>query len=322
MKKIVFKVLAFIICFLLLFSCEKSLTEVEKWNELQRNFYGYNVKDRIGIDIESVKYSTCLGDSVFLTGFRNGKIWIAMFNGQTKEQLQEWNGTKAVDREVEFDLDLGYGEHKIVELKINCFDLISLKKTTWGYVFILRFLQIDLGSIPTLHADNHIEKEVVFLKDNNLIQIPTEMYPSIISNCWYQESIIIKGKSPVKFIVLSSEGKAVATLQEAPCRNDYIFEPLPISYKEGINFTRDRDWIDDQQVHRYACRYDYSTKEIVWKTFIPSLTNTTYNTRETLTLIENSGKQWQFQYDITNIDGSKQQSIFTINMDSGELIEK
>ena len=209
-----------------------------------------------------------------------------------------------------------------MELKINCFDLISLKKTTWGYVFILRFLQIDLGSIPTLHADNHIEKEVVFLKDNNLIQIPTEMYPSIISNCWYQESIIIKGKSPVKFIVLSSEGKAVATLQEAPCRNDYIFEPLPISYKEGINFTRDRDWIDDQQVHRYACRYDYSTKEIVWKTFIPSLTNTTYNTRETLTLIENSGKQWQFQYDITNIDGSKQQSIFTINMDSGELIEK
>lgn len=74
MKKLLFKVCTVIICSLFLCSCEKDA--LEDPNDLikqqQKDFYGYNVKDKSNIDVTSL-ISIELGDSTFLTGFKDNR---------------------------------------------------------------------------------------------------------------------------------------------------------------------------------------------------------------------------------------------------------
>lgn len=58
------------------------------------DFYGYRIQNTDGIDNESLNVYMVSPDSTFLSGIKNRKIWIGLFNEQTKEQLQEWEGTE------------------------------------------------------------------------------------------------------------------------------------------------------------------------------------------------------------------------------------
>ena len=60
-------------------------------------FQGYLVKNKEGFDINSINILCYNEDSTFLTGFRNEKLWVALFNEHTNEQLHEWNGTESFD---------------------------------------------------------------------------------------------------------------------------------------------------------------------------------------------------------------------------------
>ena len=95
----VFNVCMFVICSLLLLSsCDKDpLMGSEEWEQERRNnFYDYKVKNREGFDMLSITPCAYNEDTAFLTGIKNEKMWIGMFDNHTKEQLKEWNGTKTV----------------------------------------------------------------------------------------------------------------------------------------------------------------------------------------------------------------------------------
>lgn len=56
---------------------------------------GYRIKNAEGLDWNNVSANT-IGDSTWLCGLKNWKIWIGLFDEQTKEQLEEWNGIETI----------------------------------------------------------------------------------------------------------------------------------------------------------------------------------------------------------------------------------
>ncbi len=243
----VFNVCMFVICSLLLLSsCDKDpLMGSEEWEQERRNnFYDYKVKNREGFDMLSITPCAYNEDTAFLTGIKNEKMWIGMFDNHTKEQLKEWNGTKTVERTIK--IDKGYGETEL--FNVTAFDFRSdIYKTNWGFTAALSYL----------HRENIAEWKGNFVNGD--------------------------------------------------------FNPVPISYTEGIFIDRESDY--------FIIRYNYQTGKDVWKTSIPSLKGVEENARINSIILEQSNSIWKYQIDITNYDGSKKQVIFTVDVETGKVTE-
>lgn len=294
MTKKLFKVFTAIICSLLLSSCGKDA--LEDPNDLikqqQKDFYGYNVKDKSNIDVTSL-VATELRDSTFLTGFKDNKMWITLFDKQTKEQLQEWNATKTIERTIK--IDKGYGEYDI--FNIGKF-ILNLEKTDWGFVSTIEYIRETDGYL--LSSNDVINKDMLFLKDKQLIHIQA---PSIKINNpnWYKGSIVISQVDTI--IVLSANGEKICELNSIPHRDNNIY---PVSYTDGLNLTESN----------YISRFNFSNNKYVWKTSL----DIESNARKTVTILDKDDKQWTFQFDVVNYDGSKQQVKFSVDIATGEII--
>ena len=66
---------------------------------------------------------------------------------------------------------------------------------------------------------------------------------------------------------------------------------------------------------------DHSAAKTIWSTDILSLKNLEDNARINASILEQNNPIWKYQIDITNYDGSKQQVIFTVDVETGEVIE-
>lgn len=294
MKKLLFKVCTVIICSLFLCSCEKDA--LEDPNDLikqqQKDFYGYNVKDKSNIDVTSL-ISIELGDSTFLTGFKDNKMWITLFDKQTKEQLQEWNGSETIERIIK--IDKGYGEYDI--FNIGKF-ILNLEKTDWGFVSTIEYIRETDGYL--LSSNDVINKDMLFLKNKQIIYIQA---PTININNpnWYKGSIVISQVDTI--IVLSANGENICELNSIPHRDNNIY---PVSYTDGLNLTESN----------YISRFNFSNNKYVWKTSL----DIESNARKTVTILDKDDKQWTFLFDVVNYDGNKQQVKFSVDIATGEII--
>ena len=290
---------------LLLPSCDK-----DHGND---NFYGYNVENHDGFDMLSITQCSYNQDTAFLTGIKNEKHWIGMFDEHTKEQLQEWNGTETIDRKETVG---GYGEE--TTFNVPNFSISDISKTDWGFVTspdYCIFLSTDNG-----YMQGSSKRNVLFLKDDKMI-IYTVEFPILFNSHWFKESVVVESplngsSSKSRYIVLSPEGEEIVELKKKP--SNQIGEEnilLPTSYTDGIGIRLGGD-------HSYcAFRENYATTEILWETPIPSLTNTEGNPRINITVLEQKNPIWKYQIDITNYDGSKQHFIFTVDVETGKVTE-
>ena len=305
----VFNVCMFVICSLLLLSsCDKDpLMGSEEWEQERRNnFYDYKVKNREGFDMLSITPCAYNEDTVFLTGIKNEKMWIGMFNNHTKEQLKEWNGTKTVERTIK--IDKGYGETEL--FNVTAFDFRSdIYKTNWGFTAALSYLHREN---TLLTSSDIVSKDIFLLNGNEIIVYPLN-YPAIANPYWFQGSIFVLNmiENCTYSIILSPDGKKIAEWKGNFVNGD--FNPVPISYTEGIFIDRESDY--------FIIRYNYQTGKDVWKTSIPSLKGVEDNARINSTILEQSNPIWKYQIDITNYDGSKKQVIFTVDVETGEVTE-
>ena len=303
----VFKVCMFVICsLLLLFSCDKDpLMGSEEWEQERRNnFYDYKVKNREGFDMLSITPCAYNEDTAFLTGIKNEKMWIGMFDNHTKEQLKEWNGTKTVERTIK--IDKGYGETEL--FNVTAFDFRSdIYKTNWGFTAALSYLHREN---TLLTSSDIVSKDIFLLNGNEIIVYPLN-YPAIANPYWFQGSIFVLNmiENCTYSIILSPDGKKIAEWKGNFANGD--FNPVPISYTEGIFIDRESDY--------FIIRYNYQTGKDVWKTSIPSLKGVEDNARINSTILEQSNPIWKYQIDITNYDGSKKQVIFTVDVETGEV---
>ena len=305
----VFNVCMFVICSLLLLSsCDKDpLMGSEEWEQERRNnFYDYKVKNREGFDMLSITPCAYNEDTAFLTGIKNEKMWIGMFDNHTKEQLKEWNGTKTVERTIK--IDKGYGETEL--FNVTAFDFRSdIYKTNWGFTAALSYLHREN---TLLTSSDIVSKDIFLLNGNEIIVYPLN-YPAIANPYWFQGSIFVLNmiENCTYSIILSPDGKKIAEWKGNFVNGD--FNPVPISYTEGIFIDRESDY--------FIIRYNYQTGKDVWKTSIPSLKDVEDNARINSTILEQSNPIWKYQIDITNYDGSKKQVIFTVDVETGEVTE-
>lgn len=305
----VFNVCMFVICsLLLLFSCDKDpLMGSEEWEQERRNnFYDYKVKNREGFDMLSITPCAYNEDTAFLTGIKNEKMWIGMFDNHTKEQLKEWNGTKTVERTIK--IDKGYGETEL--FNVTAFDFRSdIYKTNWGFTAALSYLHREN---TLLTSSDIVSKDIFLLNGNEIIVYPLN-YPAIANPYWFQGSIFVLNmiENCTYSIILSPDGKKIAEWKGNFANGD--FNPVPISYTEGIFIDRESDY--------FIIRYNYQTGKDVWKTSIPSLKGVEDNARINSTILEQSNSIWKYQIDITNYDGSKKQVIFTVDVETGKVTE-
>ena len=305
----VFNVCMFVICSLLLLSsCDKDpLMGSEEWEQERRNnFYDYKVKNREGFDMLSITPCAYNEDTAFLTGIKNEKMWIGMFDNHTKEQLKEWNGTKTVERTIK--IDKGYGETEL--FNVTAFDFRSdIYKTNWGFTAALSYLHRE----NTLLTSSDIVSKDIFLLNGNEIIVHPLNYPAIANPYWFQGSIFVLNmiENCTYSIILSPDGKKIAEWKGNFVNGD--FNPVPISYTEEIFIDRESDY--------FIIRYNYQTGKDVWKTSIPSLKGVEDNARINSTILEQSNPIWKYQIDITNYDGSKKQVIFTVDVETGEVTE-
>ena len=305
----VFNVCMFVICSLLLLSsCDKDpLMGSEEWEQERRNnFYDYKVKNREGFDMLSITPCAYNEDTAFLTGIKNEKMWIGMFDNHTKEQLKEWNGTKTVERTIK--IDKGYGETEL--FNVTAFDFRSdIYKTNWGFTAALSYLHRE----NTLLTSSDIVSKDIFLLNGNVIIVYPLNYPAIANPYWFQGSIFVLNmiENCTYSIILSPDGKKIAEWKGNFVNGD--FNPVPISYTEGIFIDRESDY--------FIIRYNYQTGKDVWKTSIPSLKGVEENARINSIILEQSNSIWKYQIDITNYDGSKKQVIFTVDVETGKVTE-
>lgn len=305
----VFNVCMFVICSLLLLSsCDKDpLMGSEEWEQERRNnFYDYKVKNREGFDMLSITPCAYNEDTAFLTGIKNEKMWIGMFDNHTKEQLKEWNGTKTVERTIK--IDKGYGETEL--FNVTAFDFRSdIYKTNWGFTAALSYFHREN---TLLTSSDIVSKDIFLLNGNEIIVYPLN-YPAIANPYWFQGSIFVLNmiENCTYSIILSPDGKKIAEWKGNFVNGD--FNPVPISYTEGIFIDRESDY--------FIIRYNYQTGKDVWKTSIPSLKGVEDNARINSTILEQSNPIWKYQIDITNYDGSKKQVIFTVDVETGEVTE-
>ena len=299
----------FVICSLLLLSsCDKELVKGPgEWEQERRNnFYDYKVKNREGFDMLSITPCAYNEDTAFLTGIKNEKMWIGMFNLHTKEQLKEWNGTKTVERTIK--IDKGYGETKL--LNVTAFDFRSgIYKTNRGFIAVLSYLHRENTFLTTSDV---VSKDIFLFNGNEIIVYPLN-YPTIANPYWFQGSIFVLNmiEDCTYSIILSPDGKKIAEWKGNFVNGD--FNPVPISYTEGIFIARESDF--------FIIRHNYQTGKDVWKTSIPSLKGVEDNARINSTILEQSNPIWKYQIDITNYDGSKKQVIFTVDVETGEVTE-
>ncbi|MFR4268997.1 MAG: hypothetical protein ACLT13_14085 [Parabacteroides merdae] len=279
----------------------------EEWEQERRNnFYDYKVKNREGFDMLSITPCAYNEDTAFLTGIKNEKMWIGMFDNHTKEQLKEWNGTKTVERTIK--IDKGYGETEL--FNVTAFDFRSdIYKTNWGFTAALSYLHREN---TLLTSSDIVSKDIFLLNGNEIIVYPLN-YPAIANPYWFQGSIFVLNmiENCTYSIILSPDGKKIAEWKGNFVNGD--FNPVPISYTEEIFIDRESDY--------FIIRYNYQTGKDVWKTSIPSLKGVEDNARINSTILEQSNPIWKYQIDITNYDGSKKQVIFTVDVETGEVTE-
>lgn len=306
----IFNVCMFVICSLLLLSsCDKESNSIDI-------FYDYKVKNQEGFDIYSIILCPYNEDTTFLTGIKNEKMWVGMFDEHTKEQLKEWNGTETIERTIK--IDLGYGKTELLNI-VSFGSKLGIYKTNWGYIPTLTYGVI----LPTLGGGTALEKDILLLNDDKMI-VYSAVNPSIIQSHWYQESIVVSSyiRDSYSYKVVSPEGKEIVELKSKPYNRLIELENLfPVSYTDGIGFYERGRGYDNKKCDIYIHRVNYAISKDLWDIPISSLTNIEKDALFNITILEQSNPIWKFQIDITNYDGSKKQVIFTVDVETGKVTE-
>lgn len=204
----IFNVCIVICSLVLLSSCNKDpLMGSEEW-ELDRrnNFYDYKVENRDGFDMISITPCTYNEDTAFLTGIKNEKMWIGMFDNHTKKQLKEWNGTETIERTIK--IDKGYGD--TYTLDVSAFILREIEKTSWGFALTPGYEHRE--PVKDGMSNNNVyggyAKDILLLNGDEIIVYPLN-HPAIANPYWFQGSIFVLSmiENCTYSIILSPDGK-------------------------------------------------------------------------------------------------------------------
>lgn len=253
-------------------------------------------------------------NKIWLSGIKNGKIWIGLFNEQSKEQILEWTGK---DIEKEIIADKGYGEY--IPIKISNLSISAVAQNETGYS-VLTYVSDELS---TSNEAKTCFYKVLFLNKritdsslpvNYFLQQNPQSWNLSGIQKWYNNSFLIfntgfLANEPRFFYVYSSEGVFMQECLDMPYRFENVYT---CSYTEYIIFFQREDGF---QVYRNSLNSALS----IWDSYV-HLPGQLKNAKYTYSLLDDKTNIWKYQISILLFTGKKNIINFSVNINTGEIL--
>lgn len=278
--------------------------------------YGYKVKDTTALVVmgRSQKRENTDIDikegTTFLSGTRNGKLWIAGFDTDSKEQTFEFVDSKPM--ELKYKLHLGYGEYR--DVTIDKTDVKYIIDNAPNFITILHVY--DEKSYTS-----KAEYITFFTPSTSKTFLTQSRYNEPIE--WYNETYMFSGLSidnPYDYggySCMNQKGDTIFT----HIGSDNFFHKgnvFPINYKEVIFFCS--DYIEGKPAIQISKRnIDYPYASSTWEILTP-IANCLADAKYTITKEEINEDIWLFTIDMLWYNGEKGNYSYKININTGELI--
>lgn len=242
-----------------------------------------------------------INDCVFLSGFKQEKVWLGIYKNDVL--VQEYTGDQVYDRNIK--IDKGYGEYE--DYYVNELPFGYLLETNWGYAFAPRLnYGVDGWMLDLFFCKNEIMKRISVESNFSLKN-------------WYNNSILVYSYNPIVYDIYSSDGELL--LKQEKDRY-YYSDPFgtgtlyPISYASYIQAST-WGWGNgnaDIRIRRY--NLESQADNPVWQQVIANISD---KAKVSWILQDDKSEIWAYQLDILNYDGSKQQIKFTVDINTGEI---
>ena len=283
--------------------------------------YGYKVKDTtaltiMGINQRSANNYLDLKEGItYLSGTRNGKLWVAGFETETKEQNFEFVDSKPMD--LKYKLHLGYGEYRNV----------TINETRVRYI---------KENPPYLLIGIHVFNNDFYNSDAEYITFYTPSssktyFTQIFSGYrhlikWYNNSYLLKGINPENpyetppydYVCMSQIGDTIFTIKDIGHQGLIEKTSFPINYKDVITFTTSR--INENPailISKRNISFPYATS--TWEILTP-IAYWLDDAKYSITKKEINETIWQFTLDLLWYNGKKGNYSYRININTGELM--
>ena len=308
MKKILFSLLALSLLFI---GCSDNLPDIEtdipsqeennNENSLEKFYetktFGYKVKDTTRLDLINV--NRLMDERIVLTGRRNERLWIAEFDGKSKEQISEF-----VDNEylkINQEINLGYGNYE--NMLISNIQLQQLFSSNESFVAncILRGNSNNYKSMLVFTESNTVSKHFF---DNN----------SNLLYSWFNDSYIYKQQSNGCYFIFDKKGNV---LHENINSHHSVSDVFPVSYTDYIDVCF--LYQTDEQptlLRTWLGNHSYATNK--WALWIPILKEK--RAKYEVLLLSKESYNWSFVFDVTEYSGEKHSHVVTVNVENGKLI--
>lgn len=221
-------ILLLIIATLVISGCSKENEEKPQrisYEEFCKNhFYGYLVNDTTQLInlTKEIKYNK--DGTTYLVGTKSGKLWIALFDIETKKCIKEY--ISHADFPLDFTYDLGHGKNEIAHMDyLNVNTLFEMEK---GFVCSIT----SLYSLYTIYIFNPTQTKYYLYRgiDKDLIQ-------------WYDKTFLIPN--------LLNNGDNVLCVNENgdslfSCNIDiriFTHNYIPINSKDFLHISSDDNYI-------------------------------------------------------------------------------
>lgn len=279
--------------------------------------YGYKVKDTTALTVMGLSQKIPHTDidikegTAFLSGTRNGKLWIAGFDTESKEQNFEFTDSKPM--ELKYKLHLGYGEYKDITInKTNVECIIDNSPNIISRVKVYNEVEGSYNSNAAYITFKTPTSSKTYFTQSNYNE-PIE---------WYNNTYIFYGlniNNPYDsniYSCIDQKGDTIFTQT-----NDRFFYPgrvFPINYKEVVFFYSHH--IEGKPALQISKRnIDYPNANSTWELLTPikySLADAKYTiTKEVI-----SEDIWLFTIDLLWYSGEKGNYSYKININTGQLI--
>ncbi|MGJ0697975.1 hypothetical protein ACR75N_04660 [Parabacteroides merdae] len=281
--------------------------------------YGYKVKDTTDLIVMGISQKRPNTDidikegTTYLSGTRSGKLWIAGFEIESKEQNFEFVDSKPMD--LKYKLNLGYGEY--IDVTINRTNVECIIDNSPNIISRVKVYNESGGSNNSNAA--YVTFKTPYSSKTYLTQ---SNYNEPIE--WYNNTYIFYGlniNNPYDsniYSCIDQKGDTVFTHT-----NDRFFYPgkvFPITNKEAI-FFESKNIEGEPAISISRVNIDLPYTNSIWEILTPItywLDDAKYSIKKEVI----SETIWLFTIDLLWYNGEKGNYSYKININTGELINK
>lgn len=305
--------------------CSKNEKEEEPDPEIptvEDKFWGFNVQDTVGLQFLGMGSCLYLDDTcTSICGVKNGKLWIGVFDSDSKNEKFTWASSNKYD--LTQIKDIGYGETITIDIKNIHISYIHVQDSkTFKMLFLSNEGIVGGSSIWNL-LFVHNGKEVFYCdtkyyevlpwNNNNLMAINGDVDPA--------KCALFSGSGDKLYDVetrFGNKGLVFPRNQGISMEwdYDYILQYIPINDSEFITIYKKQDSMNDYQ-DWYIYKGDWKNSSYIWHRLIYS---TKYNARCNYNT-DFDGDKLTITINTVLYSGEKSTNTFEISIETGEIIK-